>query len=82
MASYIINESEDHQNTLFFTYNVTQESASDLWFLDSGCSNHMTSNKNLFSFVDTSIQSEVKLGNDYKVTINGKGIVLVYTKNN
>jgi len=64
------------------TCNVTQESANDVWFLDSGCSNHMTGNKDLFSSIDTSIQYEVKLGNDCKVTVSGKGVVPVYTKNN
>jgi len=64
------------------TCNVTQESANDVWFLDSGCSNHMTRNKDLFSSIDKSIQSEVKLGNDCKVTVSGKGVVPVYTKKN
>jgi hypothetical protein len=58
------------------------ESANDISFLDSGCSNHITGNKDLFSSIDTSIQFELKLGNDCKVTVNGKGVVLVYTKNN
>jgi hypothetical protein len=81
-SAHITNESEDHQNPVFLTCNVTQESANDILFLDSGCSNHMTSNKDLFSSIDTSIQSEVKLGNDCKVTVNGKGVVPIYTKNN
>jgi hypothetical protein len=67
---------------MFLTCNVTQESAKDIWFLDSGCSNHTTSNKDLFSSIDTSIKSEVKMGNDCKVTVNGKGVVPIYTKNN
>ena len=67
---------------MFLTCNVTQESASDIWFLDSGCSNHMTGNKDLFSFIDNSIQCEVKLRNDCKVTVNGKGVVPVYTHDN
>jgi hypothetical protein len=66
---------------MFLTCNVTQESSNDVWFLDNGCSNHMTGNKNLFSSLDTNIQSEVKLGNDSKVRVNGKGVILVYTKN-
>jgi hypothetical protein len=67
---------------VFLTSIVTQESTNDVWFLDSGCSNHMTGNKDLFSSIDTSIQSEVKLRNDCKVTVNGKGVVPVYTKDN
>ena len=49
--------------------------------LDSACNNNMTRNKELFSSLDTSIQSEVKLGNDSKVKVNGKGVILVYVKN-
>jgi hypothetical protein len=41
----------------------------------------MTGNKNLFSSLDTNIQSEVKLGNDRKVRVNGKGVIPIYTKN-
>ena len=52
-----------------------------IWFLDSACSNNMTRNKKLFSSLDTSIQSEVKLGNECKVKVNGKGVIVVYSKN-
>jgi hypothetical protein len=41
----------------------------------------MTGNKYLFSGLDTSIQSEVNLGNDSKVRFNGKCVIVVYTKN-
>ena len=40
----------------------------------------MTRNKELFSSLDTIIQSEVKLGNDCKVKVNGKGVIVVYAK--
>ena len=67
---------------MFLTCNVTQESSKDIWFLDSACSNHMTKNKELFSSLEyTSIQFEVKLGNDSKVKVNGKGVIFVYAKN-
>jgi hypothetical protein len=48
--AHITNESEDDQKPVFLTCNVTQESANDICFLDSGCSNHMTGNENLFSY--------------------------------
>ena len=47
----------------------------------TACSNHMIGNKELFSSLDTSIQYEVKLGNDSKVKVNGKGVIVVYAKN-
>ena len=40
----------------------------------------MTGNKELFSILDISIQSEVKLGSDCKVNFNGKGVIIVYAK--
>ena len=73
-------ETKNEQQPMFLTCNVTQESSKDIWFLDSVCSNHMTINKELFSSLDTSIQSEVKLGNDCKVKANGKGVIVVYAK--
>ena len=41
----------------------------------------MTGNKELFSSLDTSIQFEVKLGNDNKVKVNGKCVIVVYANN-
>ena len=41
----------------------------------------MIGNKELFSSLDTSIRSEVKLGNDSKVKVNGKCVIVVYAKN-
>jgi len=62
------------------TCNVTQECPNDIWFLDIDCSNHMTRNKDFFSNLDTSIQYEVKLGNDIKVCVKGKGMIVVYIR--
>jgi hypothetical protein len=66
---------------VFLTFNVTHESSNDVLFLENKCSNHMIGNKKSFSSLDRNIQSEVKLGNDNKVRVNGKGVILVYTKN-
>ena len=66
---------------MFLTCNVTQESSKYIWFFDSSCINHMTRNKELFSSLHTSIPSEVNLGNDSKVKVNGKGAIIVYAKN-
>ena len=40
----------------------------------------MTGNKELFSSLDTNIQSEVNLGNDCKVKVNGNSVIDVYAK--
>ncbi|CAL1397608.1 unnamed protein product [Linum trigynum] len=45
------------------------------WFLDSGCSNHMCGNKNWFTDLDTSFKGSVRLGNDSRLDVAGKGAV-------
>ena len=62
---------------MFITCHVAQESSSDIWFLDSGCSNHMTGNRDIFESLDTSVKSKVKLGNDNIVEVSGKGTIIV-----
>jgi hypothetical protein len=42
----------------------------------------MTSNKKLFSSIDSSIQSKITLGDDYHVKALDKGVVLVLSKKN
>jgi hypothetical protein len=74
------NFSESSSETLFITCHVAQENASNIWFLDSGCSNHMTGNKELFEDLDTSVKSQIKLGNDNIVEVMGKGAINVITK--
>ena len=65
------------------SYQATKEHcSSDLWLLDSGCSNHMTGNKSLFSSLDSSVVMDIKLGDDFLVPAKGKGTILVLTKQN
>jgi hypothetical protein len=63
-----------------FECNVAQEIPCDIWYLDSGCSNHMPINLELFSSLDKSIQTKVTLGTDIQVTILRKGNINILTK--
>eukprot|EP00253_Pinus_taeda_P008962 PITA_08962 len=47
---------------------------------DSGCSNHMSGNIEMFFDLDESVKSEVTLGTDRKVSVMGKGRVNILTK--
>jgi hypothetical protein len=60
--------------------NVAQESPCDIWYLDSGCSNHMTRNLNFFSSLDKSVQTKVTLGTDIQVTVFDGGSINILTK--
>ncbi|XP_068336582.1 uncharacterized protein [Pyrus communis] len=47
------------------------------WFLDSGCSNHMSGNKEVFIEMDDSFRESAKLGNDSSLSVKGKGKVRI-----
>lgn len=43
------------------------------WFLDSGCSNHMSGDHELLSNVDMEFKDYVKLSNNKRMEVKGKG---------
>ncbi|PNX68371.1 copia-type polyprotein, partial [Trifolium pratense] len=49
------------------------DSRYEIWFLDSGCSNHMVGNKDWLFDYDDSFKDSVKLGDDSKMDVVGKG---------
>lgn len=49
----------------------------DIWYLDTGCSNHMCGDQSEFSELDESFRDTVKFGDDSKVSVMGKGKILV-----
>ena len=53
-----------------------------MWYLDTGCSNHMCGDKRAFSTLDESYRDNVKFGNNTKVLMIGKGQVIIHTKGN
>ncbi|XP_008238819.1 PREDICTED: uncharacterized protein LOC103337440 [Prunus mume] len=46
-----------------------------IWFLNSGCSNHMCGKKEMFGELDSSFKESVKLGNNSSLIVQGKGNV-------
>ena len=53
---------------------------SEDWYIDSGCSNHMTFNKSLFSSYSSGSFSEVDFGNLNKAKIAGIGDITIQIK--
>lgn len=54
-----------------------QTKKEEVWFLDSGCSNHMTGNKKWFSDLEEVVNRTVKLGNDMRMAVVAKGSIRV-----
>uniref|UniRef100_A0A251VEZ8 Putative zinc finger, CCHC-type n=1 Tax=Helianthus annuus TaxID=4232 RepID=A0A251VEZ8_HELAN len=69
------NESEETEDTMFMIFNMEETVNKDCWYLDSGCSNHMTGNKDLFVRMDDSLKKEVRTGDDKRLEVLGSGEV-------
>ncbi|KAL4014559.1 hypothetical protein IC575_026766 [Cucumis melo] len=68
------------EGILFLACSVQDNVVEPTWYLDSGCSNHMTGNRSIFVTLDESFQSEVKTGDNTRLQVKGQGDILVKTK--
>ncbi|XP_019451833.1 PREDICTED: uncharacterized protein LOC109353931 [Lupinus angustifolius] len=65
---------DDDQYLLMATVKNNDESG-DFWYLDTGCSNHMTGKKDWFTTLDESAKSKIKFVDHSVVTTEGIGKV-------
>ena len=72
---------EKNQKNVLLTCNIAQDGQDDVWFLDLGCSNHMTGNIAMFSNLDENVKSEVATGTDSKIFVKGKGRLRILARN-
>lgn len=62
------------KKTLLMAYVDTDKATrEDMSFLDSGCSNHMCGKKKYFSDFDGNYKGSMKLGDDSRMVVIGKG---------
>ena len=62
------------------SFSTAIENNEDIWYLDSGCSNHMTRNINMFASLDKNVKTNIILGNGNTVSVEGKGRINILTK--
>jgi hypothetical protein len=73
-ANYV--ELKEEEETLLMAYwHENMETKQELWYIDSGCSNHVVGNKEWFFDFDDKFRESVKLGNDSKMAVMGRGNV-------
>ncbi|XP_024036216.1 uncharacterized protein LOC112096774 [Citrus clementina] len=65
---------------LFYSSKGAERESYNLWYLDSGCSNHMTGERDIFISLDQSFNSQVKLRDGKMQKAVGKGTIAVHTK--
>ncbi|XP_022023741.1 uncharacterized protein LOC110924002 [Helianthus annuus] len=68
---------DEQDDTMFMIFNMEETVKSDCWYLDSGCSNHMSGNRELFSHLDESLKKEVRTGDDKWLEVLGREISLL-----
>ena len=73
-------EKKSEDDTFFLACSVEKIAHDEVWYIDSGCSNHMTRNKKVFVDLDVSITSKVRTGDDKRLSVKGKGDILVQIK--
>ncbi|XP_047264662.1 uncharacterized protein LOC124896851 [Capsicum annuum] len=65
-----VNEQEEDQ--LFVSLCFTSSVSSEFWLIDSGCTNHMTHDEEIFKYLDKSEISKVRIGNGDYLSAKGK----------
>ncbi|KAG6509698.1 hypothetical protein ZIOFF_027698 [Zingiber officinale] len=70
---------EDEPSKVFYSSSNTVQDMNEIWFLDSGCSNHVTGIKKNFVELDKNYNSLLELGDSKKLKIEGKGVVSVFS---
>ncbi|GKV53318.1 hypothetical protein SLEP1_g59850, partial [Rubroshorea leprosula] len=66
------NEKKD-DSSLFMAYHSKEVSKKNVWYLNTGCSNHMCRDKSAFSNLDESFQDKVKFGHNSTIAVKGRG---------
>lgn len=76
----LAKEDGDEGQVLLMVTTKEDEASSDFWYLDTGCSTHMTGHREWFVNLDDTVRSKVKFADDSTLTAAGIGKVLIQRK--
>lgn len=71
----VADQQEEEQ--LFVATYFTSSSSRGCWLMDSGCTNHMTHDQEVFRELDKSYVSKVRIDNGDLIILEGKGTVAI-----
>ncbi|KHN19736.1 hypothetical protein glysoja_024837, partial [Glycine soja] len=74
------DEDSDSDKVLLMATTNSEEDNVNLWYLDTGCSNHMTGHREWFVNIDDKVKSKIKFANYNSVTVEGIGKVMIQRK--
>ena len=73
LEAHVAQGDSEEEPVMLMVTTQDAEFGSENWFLDTGCSNHMTGHKNWVSNLDTSKKSKVRLADDNTIEAAGIG---------
>ncbi|XP_078439273.1 uncharacterized protein LOC144709570 [Wolffia australiana] len=79
-ASSLLMAIEEASTEILLQGSDTTHQHSDLWYLDTGATSHVTGNRIFFAHLDESEEGFVKFGDGSRIEIQGKGIITVLRK--
>ncbi|KAK4424684.1 hypothetical protein Salat_1662000 [Sesamum alatum] len=68
-------EDEDENESLFLACYATNVFDSEVWYMDSGSSSHMTANSEVFISLDRSAKTRIKMADGTICNTEGKGVI-------
>ncbi|GKV33750.1 hypothetical protein SLEP1_g42213 [Rubroshorea leprosula] len=75
------DDDADNSHALLMVTAIGETPNFHTWFLDTGCTNHMSGKKELFADLDESFRTKVKFADDRTIPVTGKGRILINLKN-
>nr|GMC80153.1 Retrovirus-related Pol polyprotein from transposon RE1 [Ipomoea batatas] len=70
-------DEEQEEDQLFVATCFASQISSNVWLIDSGCTNHMSFDESLFKEIDKTVISKVKIGNGHYIEVKGKGTIAI-----
>ncbi|XP_050895636.1 uncharacterized protein LOC127102295 [Lathyrus oleraceus] len=74
-------DSNDFEDMVVMAVVVDDRVDSKIWFLDSGCSNHMAGRKVWLAYFDSSKKSKVKLADNSLLQVEGTNDIVIQRSN-
>ncbi|KAA8550126.1 hypothetical protein F0562_001810 [Nyssa sinensis] len=68
---------QEVEDQLFVATCFATSSSSESWLIDSGCTNHMTYDKEMFKELESTTITKVRIGNGDHIAVKGKGTIAI-----
>ena len=77
VAAEAKNAQQEEEDQLFVATCFSSNNSCESWLIDSGCTNHMTYDKEMFKQLDNTEVKWVRIGNGEHIPVKGKGTVAI-----